>query len=79
MCFADEILTARSFAGRRDQHVGVRQELVAMGAAERRGRLHAGLPVGASGSRTAVNDAVGARSQVAGLLAAASSCSSCCS
>ena len=29
-----------------------------------------GLPVGASGSRTAVNDSMGARSQIAGLLAA---------
>ncbi len=71
VCFSDEILTARSFAGRRNQHVGVRQELVAMGAANAAAAFTQGLPVGASGSRTAVNDAVGARSQVSGLLAAA--------
>jgi SulP family sulfate permease len=31
--FADEILTARSFAGRHNQHIRARQELLAMGAA----------------------------------------------
>jgi sulfate permease, SulP family len=72
VCFADEILTARSFAGRHDQHVRVDQELVAMGAAQAAAGLTQGLPIGASGSRTAVNDAMGARSQVAGLLAALS-------
>ena len=72
VCFADEILTARSFAGRHDQHVSVDQELVAMGAAQAAAGLTQGLPIGASGSRTAVNDAMGARSQLAGLLTAAS-------
>ena len=67
VCFADEILTARSFAGRHDQHVGVGQELLAMGAANAAAGLTQGFPVGASGSRTAVNDAMGARSQIAGL------------
>ena len=42
--FADEILTARSFAGKHGQHVDVGQELLAMGAAQRGGRPHAGLP-----------------------------------
>lgn len=41
-----------------------------MGAANAAAGLSQGLPVGASGSRTAVNDSMGARSQVAGLLAA---------
>jgi SulP family sulfate permease len=68
--FADEILTARSFAGRHNQHVSVESELLAMGAANAAAGITQGLPVGASGSRTAVNDAMGARSQVAGLLAA---------
>jgi sulfate permease, SulP family len=71
VCFADATLTARSFAGKHDQHVRVDQELVAMGAAQAAAGLTQGLPLGASGSRTAVNDAMGARSQVAGLLAAA--------
>ena len=72
VCFADAILTARSFAGRHNEHIRVDQELVAMGAAQAAAGLTQGLPLGASGSRTAVNDAMGARSQIAGLLAAAS-------
>ena len=72
VCFADAILTARSFAGRHNEHVDVGQELVAMGAAQAAAGLTQGLPLGASGSRTAVNDAMGARTQVAGLLAATS-------
>ena len=70
VCFADEVLTARSFAGRHDQHIRVDQELLAMGAAQAAAGVTQGLPIGASGSRTAVNDAMGARSQIAGLLAA---------
>jgi sulfate permease, SulP family len=68
--FADEVLTARSFAGRHGQHIRVDQELLAMGFANAAAGVTQGLPVGASGSRTAVNDSMGARSQIAGLLAA---------
>ena len=68
--FADEVLTARSFAGRHDQHIRADQELLAMGAANAAASISQGFPVGASGSRTAVNDSMGARSQIAGLLAA---------
>jgi SulP family sulfate permease len=71
VCFADEVLTARSFAGRNNQHIDVDAELLAMGAANAAAGLTQGLTVGGSGSRTAVNDAMGARSQLAGLLAAA--------
>ena len=69
--FADEILTARSFAGKHNQHVRASQELLAMGAANAAAGVTQGFSVGASGSRTAVNDGMGARSQVAGLVAAA--------
>lgn len=69
--FADEILTARSFAGRHDQHVSVSQELTAMAAANAAAGLTRGFPIAASGSRTSVNDAMGARTQLAGLAAAA--------
>ena len=71
VCFADAALTARSFAGKHDQHIRVNQELLALGAAQVAAGVTQGLPLGASGSRTAVNDAMGARSQLAGLLAAA--------
>ncbi len=68
--FADEILTARSFAGRHNQHVRASQELVAMGAADLAAGLTQGFPVGASGSRTTVNDSMGARTQISGGVAA---------
>ena len=42
-----------------------------MGAANAAAGFTQGFSIGASGSRTAVNDAMGARSQIAGLLAAA--------
>jgi high affinity sulfate transporter 1 len=70
VCFADEILTARSFAGKHNQNVRGSQELLAMGAANAAAGLTQGFSVGASGSRTAVNDNMGARSQIAGLFAA---------
>lgn len=68
--FADEILTARSFAGRHNQHIRARQELLAMGAANMASGITQGISVSASGSRTAVNDSMGARTQVAGAIAA---------
>ena len=69
--FADEILTARSFAGKHNQHVRASQELLAMGAANAAAGVTQGFSIGASGSRTAVNDDMGARSQIAGLVGAA--------
>jgi len=69
--FADEILTARSFAGHHGQHVRADTELAAMGAADLAAGITQGFPIGASGSRTAVNDQMGGRTQISGLLAAA--------
>jgi high affinity sulfate transporter 1 len=71
VCFADEILTARSFAGKHNQSVRGSQELFALGAASAAAGVTQGFPIGASGSRTAVNDDMGARTQIAGLFAAA--------
>ena len=68
--FADGILTARSFAGKHDQSVQAGQELVAFGAANIAAGLTQGFSIGASGSRTAVNDSMGARTQISGLIAA---------
>ena len=70
VAFADEILTARTTAGKHGPPVAVDQELLGMGAANVASGLSQGLPVGASGSRTAVNLAIGGRSQVTGLVAA---------
>jgi len=71
VCFADEILTARSFAGKHNQNVRGSQELLAMGAANAAAGLTQAFSVGASNSRTAVNDDMGARSQLSGVVAAA--------
>jgi sulfate permease, SulP family len=70
--FADEILTARAFAGRRGEHVRAGQELLVMGAANLAAGLTQAFSVGASGARTAVNESMGARTQIAGLFAVAS-------
>jgi sulfate permease, SulP family len=69
--FSDGILTARSFAGKHAQHVRANQELLAFSGLSAAAGVTQGFPLGASGSRTAVNDQMGARTQIAGLSAAA--------
>jgi sulfate permease, SulP family len=71
VAFSDSILTARSFAARHHEVVDANQELLALGVAQVSAGVTQGLPVGTSGSRTAVNDDMGATSQVSGLAAAA--------
>ena len=71
VAYADGILTARSFAGRNGQHIDANQELLALGTANLAAGVTSAFPVGASGSRTAVNDQVGGRTQAVGLIAAA--------
>ena len=71
VAFADAILTARSFAARHHEVVDANQEALAFGVAQVASGLTGGIPVGTSGSRTAVNDDMGATSQVGGLVAAA--------
>jgi SulP family sulfate permease len=68
--FADGILTARTFAGKRNQNVRANQELLAFSGINAAAGSTQGFPLGASGSRTTVNDQMGARTQVAGLVAA---------
>jgi high affinity sulfate transporter 1 len=69
--FADEILTARSFAGTHGQHVRAEQEVLAMGVANVAAGVTQGFPIGASSSRTAVSDSMGVRTQLGGLVSAA--------
>ena len=71
VAYADGVLTARSFAGRHGQHIDANQELVAFGAANLAAGISQGFPVGASGSRTAVNDQMGGKTQIVGLIGAA--------
>ena len=67
--FADAILTARSFAAKHRETVDADQELLAFGVASVASGFSQGMPIGASGSRTAVNDSMRATSQVSGLVA----------
>jgi high affinity sulfate transporter 1 len=66
--FADAILTARSFAAKHRETVDADQEMLAFGAASIASGFSQGMPIGASGSRTAVNDSMRATSQVSGLV-----------
>ena len=68
--FAAEILTARSFAQRHGDRIGVDQELRAIAVASASAGVSQAFPIGASGSRTAVNESTGARSQLSAVIAA---------
>ena len=67
--YTDNMLTARAFAARHRQEVDADQELFALGVANLGSGLLRGFPVSSSGSRTALADAAGARSQVYSLSA----------
>jgi len=69
LTLADQILTARAFAGKRGEHIDASQELLAMSVASAASGISQGFPIGGSNSRTAVNDGMGARTQVSGLTA----------
>ncbi|MCX2934165.1 solute carrier family 26 protein [Mycobacterium sp. CVI_P3] len=62
--FSDNVLTARTFAARRGDYVDANAELRALGACNLGAGLSHGLPVSCSGSRTAVGDLVGSRTQL---------------
>ena len=67
----DTIATATSFAARRGDEVRPNQEMIGMGAANIAAGLFQGFAVSTSGSRTAVAEQSGARSQLANLVGAA--------
>lgn len=70
VAFADLIATVRTFAQRHGYDVDANRELTALGSANVIGGLTSAFPVSSSNSRSAVNDAGGARSQVAVIVAA---------
>jgi len=61
---------SRSYAARTRQQVDPNQEMLALGAANLLGGLFQSFPVSSSASRTPVAEAAGARSQLAGVVAA---------
>jgi high affinity sulfate transporter 1 len=66
----DTIATSTSFAARRGDEVDPNQEMIGVGAANVAAGLFQGFAVSVSGSRTAVADQAGAKSQVTGLVGA---------
>ena len=66
----DTIATATSFASRRGEEVEPDQEMVGMGAANVAAGLFQGFAVSTSGSRTAVAEESGAKSQFTGVVGA---------
>ena len=70
VAFADLIGTVRMFAQKHGYEVDPNRELTALGSANVVGGLTGAFPVSSSNSRSAVNDAVGAKSQGAVIVAA---------
>ncbi|MEU3612157.1 sulfate permease [Streptomyces sp. NPDC006872] len=68
---ADTISNASAFAARGGREVRGNQEMTAIGVANLAAGLFQGFPVSASGSRTAVAERAGARSQLTGVVGAA--------
>lgn len=66
----DTISTSAGFAARRGYDVNSNQELVGIGSANLLAGLFQGFPVSTSGSRTAVAEQSGAKTQLTGLVAA---------
>src|SRR4030095_11660769 len=71
IAFASMVLTSRSFAIKNGYDIDVDREFAALGAANIASALSQGFAVSGADSRTAMNDAAGGRTQMAGLVAAA--------
>ncbi len=71
LIYADEVLTARVFAAKHGQKIDANQEFVAIGMANIAAGFLTGFPAATSGSRTAVADQMGGKTQLVGLIAAA--------
>lgn len=69
--YCSAMLTARSFAARNHYDIDANQDLVALGAANMVAGLSRGFVISGADSRTAVNNAAGGKSRLAGLFAAA--------
>src|SRR6516165_10153783 len=68
---ADTISTASAFAARTGQEINGNQEMIGIGVANLAAGLFQGFPVSTSGSRTAVAERSGAKTQLTGVTGAA--------
>jgi MFS superfamily sulfate permease-like transporter len=71
VAYSDVALTGQAFAGRNGERIDPNREFLALGVANVASGLVGGFAISSSGSRTAIIDAMRARSQVAGIVAAA--------
>lgn len=69
VAFSDNVLTARAFEARHRSGLDTNQELLALGTANLASGVAQGFPVSSSGSRTAIGDSLGSRSQLYSLVA----------
>jgi high affinity sulfate transporter 1 len=69
--FCSMMTTARGFAAKNGYLIDARQDMIALGACDLASGLTRGFVVSGAASRTAVADAVGGKTQVTGLVAAA--------
>ncbi len=70
--FSSAMLTARSFAAKNRYDIDVDREFAALGAANIASAFSQGFAISGADSRTAMSDAAGGRTRVAGLFAAGS-------
>lgn len=70
VCFANTVATARSFAAKHFDHIDSDQEFIGLGFANITSGMFGGIPVAASGARTAVNQTSKAHTQVSQLFGA---------
>lgn len=68
VAYTDNVVTGRAFAAKRRETIDNRQEFLALGASNIAAGILHGFPVSSSGSRTAIGDAMGSRSQLYSLV-----------
>ena len=69
--YSDNVITARSVGNRLGYRIDSNRELLALGAENVASAMSAGFPVSSSASRTAVAASLGSRTQLVGVIAAA--------
>ncbi|MDZ8189331.1 MAG: solute carrier family 26 protein [Nostoc sp. ChiSLP02] len=67
--YSDNVLTARAFASRNREKIDANQELLALGISNLGNGLMQGFPISSSGSRTAIANSLGSKSQAFSLVA----------
>lgn len=69
LIYSDTILNARTFSAREGAHVDANRELFSLGVANTAAGLSQGFPVSVSGTRTAINEAAGGKTQLVSVIA----------